>query len=105
MAEKICSLKKRGSSGGTASVAFIGLSANFLICGDLGGTIKHLGTSTYLEVYYTNSVLGVKAKKDCTVSWATGDSSVPTITQKYNAGETIESLPMGSSALRIFIAM
>ncbi len=83
----------------------IGLSANFLICGDLGGTIKHLGTSTYLEVYYTSSVLGVKAKKDCTVSWATGESSVPTIAQKYNTGEIIESIPMGSGALRIFIAM
>jgi hypothetical protein len=93
-----------GSGGGTASVAFIGLAANYLICGDLGGTIKHLGTSTYLEVYYTSSVIGVRAKKDCTVSWSAEDSAV-TITQKYKAGDTIEYRPLGSNAFRIFIAM
>ena len=89
---------------GTASVAFIGTAANFLICGDLGGTIDHLGTSTCLEVYYTSSVIGVRAKKACTVSWV-ADNTVTTITQNYNAGDTIEYLALGSNAFRIFIAM
>lgn len=87
-----------------ASVAFIGTAANFLICGDLGGTIKHLGTSTCLEVYYTSSVIGVRAKKACTVSWVAEDTAT-TITQNYNAGDTIEYLPLGSNAFRLFIAM
>lgn len=97
-------LYRCGSSGGTASVAFIGTAANYLICGDLGGIIDHLGTSTCFEVYYTNSVIGVRAKKACTVSWTTNETKT-TITQNYNAGDTIGQLARGSNEFRIFIAM
>ena len=55
-------------------------------------------------MYYTSSTIGVKAKKDCTVSWAAENSAV-TVTQKYNAGDTIEYLALGSNAFRLFIAM